>query len=214
MGPAGSRPLLSVWSPRGIGSVRSGCSAALLSEANLMLENLHPQMRKEEGHERISLNYSPRTGTLEPHSQSPVSYVTSQGHACLQARGMRSIKMAHRARTASPSEPLYLRWDCPGLPPPAHRCHRAFSDASRGETGGKGRGTERAGHEGGHGMRVWGPTAPRPRLTSLYQPTMSSKLPTNFRKVSCCENRVSALPGISFCCWKFRYLTSLSTATS
>ena len=52
------------------------------------------------------------------------------------------------------------------------------------------------------------------QLTSLYQPAMSSKLPTNFRKVSYCENRFSALLGISFCCWKFRYLTSLSTATS
>lgn len=53
-----------------------------------------------------------------------------------------------------------------------------------------------------------------PPLTSLYQPTMSSKLPTNLRKVSCCENRVSALLGTSFCCWKFKYLTSLSTATN
>lgn len=52
------------------------------------------------------------------------------------------------------------------------------------------------------------------RLTSLYQPTMSSKLPTNFRKVSYWENRFSALLGMSFCRWKFRYLTSLSTATN
>lgn len=36
------------------------------------------------------------------------------------------------------------------------------------------------------------------QLTSLYQPTMSSKLPTNFRKVSCCENRFSALLGMAF----------------
>lgn len=43
---------------------------------------------------------------------------------------------------------------------------------------------------------------------------MSSKLPTNFRKVSRCENRLSALLGISFCCWKPKYLTSLRTATS
>lgn len=52
------------------------------------------------------------------------------------------------------------------------------------------------------------------QLTSLYQPTMSSKLPTNFRKVSYWENRFSALVGMSFWCWKFRYLTSLSTATN
>lgn len=52
------------------------------------------------------------------------------------------------------------------------------------------------------------------QLTSLYQPTTSSKLPTNLRKVSCLENRLSALSGIPFWCWKFKYLTSLRTATN
>lgn len=52
------------------------------------------------------------------------------------------------------------------------------------------------------------------QLTSLYQPTMSSRLPTNFRKVSFSEKSFSALSGISFCCWKFKYFTSLRTATN
>lgn len=43
---------------------------------------------------------------------------------------------------------------------------------------------------------------------------MRSRLSTNFRKVSFWEKRPPALSGMSFCCWKLRYLTSRRTATS
>lgn len=177
----------------------------------------------------MSLNYSLRTDTPEPQLTATCVLCHFPRAPVSAVRGVRSIKRAHgahRALTRCLSEPLHLHWHCPQpprLPPPAHQCRRAFSGHPRGETVGKGRGTKRAGHEGGHRMRVRGKPGSGQQgvaaacahgLTSLYQPTMSSKLPTNFRKISYCENRVSALRGISFCCWKFRYLTSLSTATS